>query len=137
MHHPSTEEKVITGSRAALEKKAFDLVAFDLRGISDMADYFLICTGTTDVHVRAIADAIEEALRLEGVKMGHKEGYLESTWILLDYGDIVVHIFTHDKRQYYDLERLWGDAPRLDLSAAIGAPVSIPSPPLEGKLDRG
>lgn len=131
MHYPSAEKKVIKGSRAALDRKAFDLIAFDLRGISDMADFFLICTGTTNTHVRAIADAIEEALLREGIKMGHKEGYLESTWILLDYGDIVVHIFTNEKRQYYDLERLWGDAPRLDLSA------SIPIPPLEGILDRG
>jgi ribosome-associated protein len=130
MPYPSAEEEVIQASRAALDKKAFDLIAFNLRGISDMADYFLICTGTTDTHVRAIADAIEGALLKERVKMGHKEGYLESTWILLDYGDIVVHIFTNDRRQYYDLERLWGDAPRLDLSA------SIPTTPLEGKLDR-
>ncbi|MEW5802623.1 MAG: ribosome silencing factor [bacterium] len=119
MHHPSAEAKVLTGSRAALEKKAFDLVAFDLRGISDMADFFLICTGTTDRHVRAIADAVEEALRHDGVKLDHKEGYLESTWILLDYGDIVIHIFTEEKREYYDLERLWGDAKRLDLSASV------------------
>jgi len=131
MPYPSAEEKIIQASRAALDKKAFDLIAFDLRGISDMADYFLICTVATDTHVRAIADAIEESLLREGIKMGHKEGYLESTWVLLDYGDIVVHIFTNDKRQYYDLERLWGDAPKVDLSA------SIPAPSLEGKTDRG
>jgi len=131
MPYSNAEEKVIRASQAALDKKAFDLIAFDLRGISDMADYFLICTGTTDTHVRAIADAIEEALLREGVKMGHKEGYLESTWILLDYGDIVVHIFTNDKRQYYDLERLWGDAPRVDLSS------SVPLPPPAARLDKG
>ncbi|MEW6380357.1 MAG: ribosome silencing factor [bacterium] len=128
MHRPSAEEKALQGSRAALEKKASDLVAFDLRGISDMADFFLICTGTTDRHVRAIADAIEEALLQIGVRMDHREGYLESTWILLDYGDLVVHIFTEEKRRYYDLERLWGDAPRLDLSVK-------PQPPWMPKLN--
>ena len=115
MHHSKNEEKIILAAKAVLEKKALDLVVFDLRGISDMADYFLICNGTNNRQVRAIADAIEKALLEIGIKMDHKEGYQESTWILLDYGDLVAHIFNEDKRQYYDLERLWGDAPRVDL----------------------
>ena len=115
MHHSKNEEKIILAAKAVLEKKALDLVVFDLRGISDMADYFLICNGTNNRQVRAIADAIEKALLEKGIKMDHKECYQESTWILLDYGDLVAHIFNDDKRQYYDLERLWGDAPRVDL----------------------
>ena len=111
------EEKLRRGSQAALDKKALDLVVFDLRGISDIADYFLICSGTNERQVRAIAEAIEKSLLEIGVKMNHKEGYEESTWILLDYGDIIVHIFTEEKRQYYDLEHLWGDAPRVDISS--------------------
>ncbi|MCL6583601.1 MAG: ribosome silencing factor [bacterium] len=130
MHHLSAEEKARQGGRAALEKKAIDIVAFDLRGISDMADCFLICSGTTDRHVRAIADAIEEALFRVGVRMDHKEGYLEATWILLDYGDLVVHVFTEEKRRYYDLERLWGDAPKLDVS------MNIPTTPLDMRVER-
>lgn len=122
MNHSSTEERVMKGSRAAFEKKALDVVAFDLRGISDMADYFLICTGTTSRQVMAIAEGIEDALLRDGVKADHREGYLESTWILLDYGDLVVHIFTDEKRRYYDLERLWGDAPHLDLGSALTPP---------------
>ena len=117
MQHAHVEEKILLAGKAVFEKKGLDLVIFDLRGISDMADYFLICSGTNDRQVRAIADSIEKALLAIGIKMDHKEGYEESTWILLDYGDLVAHIFKEDKRQYYDLERLWGDAPRVDLSS--------------------
>jgi len=115
MHHSKVDEKILVAGKAVSEKKGLDPLLFDLRGISDMADYFLICSGTSDRQVRAIADAIEEALLKIGIKMDHKEGYQESTWILLDYGDLVAHIFKEDKRQYYDLERLWGDAPKIDL----------------------
>ncbi len=117
MQHSRVKEKILLAGKAVFEKKGLDLVIFDLRGISDMADYFLICSGTSDRHLRAIADAIEDALLKIGIKMDHKEGYQESSWILLDYGDLVAHIFNEDKRQYYDLERLWGDAPQVDLSS--------------------
>jgi ribosome-associated protein len=123
MHYSDVEEKIMRGSRAALEKKALDLVVFDLREISDVADYFMICHGMSDKQVRAIADAIEKALREAGATMDHKEGYQEATWILLDYGDIVIHVFTEEKRQYYDLERLWGDAPRIDVAYLITSPA--------------
>jgi len=116
MQHSRVEEKILLAGKAVFEKKGLDLVIFDLRGISDMADYFLICSGTNR-QLRAIADSIEKALLGIGIKMDHKEGYQESSWILLDYGDLVAHIFNEDKRQYYDLERLWGDAPKVDLSS--------------------
>lgn len=119
MQHSRVEEKILLAGKAVFEKKGLDLVVFDLRGISDMADYFLICSGTNDRQLRAIADAIEDVLLKIGIKMDHKEGYQESTWILLDYGDLVAHIFNEDKRQYYDLERLWGDAPQVDLSSLV------------------
>lgn len=116
MQHSRVGKKILLAAgKAVFEKKGLELVLFDLRGISDIADYFLICSGTSDRQVRAIADAIEDALLKIGIKMDHKEGYEESTWILLDYGDLVAHIFKEDKRQYYDLERLWGDAPRVNL----------------------
>ena len=117
MQHSQVEEKILLAGKAVFEKKGLDLVIFDLRGISDIADYFLICSGASDRQLRAIADAIEDALLKIGIKMDHKEGYQESSWILLDYGDLVAHIFNEDKRQYYDLERLWGDAPQVDLSS--------------------
>jgi ribosome-associated protein len=100
---------------AARDKKAEDPVVLDLRN-SDFTDYLFICHGTNDRQVRAIADSIEERLRKElGVKPSHIEGHRESSWILMDYIDFVVHVFDHEKRDYYRLERLWGDAPRLEL----------------------
>ncbi len=119
MTDPVAEKKILKGCQAALGKKATDLIVFDLRGISALADYFLICSATNEKQVQAIAGSIETALLEDGIKMDHKEGYEESTWILLDYGDLIVHIFTENKRQYYALEHLWGDAPQLDLSPLI------------------
>ncbi len=98
---------------AAHEKKALDVTVMDMRGISGEVDYFVICTGETDVQIRAITDSIIEKLREEaGERPLHKEGIPGSSrWILLDYFDLVVHIFNPELRAYYDLERLWGDAP--------------------------
>ncbi|HKQ60155.1 MAG TPA: ribosome silencing factor [Candidatus Polarisedimenticolaceae bacterium] len=87
----------------------------DLRGLSDVTDYFVICHGSSDRQARAIADAIEERLhRSGGLQPAHVEGQRSAEWILLDYLDFVVHVFTADRRGYYRLERLWGDAPRLE-----------------------
>lgn len=102
---------------AALDKKALDLVVLDLQGISSFTDYFLICHGTSVRQTQAIADAIEERLRTEKVR-GSMEGYQAGDWILMDFVDFVVHVFTPDKREYYDLERLWGDAPRVAVEGA-------------------
>jgi ribosome-associated protein len=100
---------------AARDKKAEDLVVLDLRK-SDFTDYLVICHGNNDRQIVAIADSIEEALRTRlGVKPSHVEGRRESNWILMDYIDFVVHVFDPDKRAFYGLERLWGDAPRIDV----------------------
>ncbi len=100
---------------AARDKKAEDIVVLDLRS-SDFTDYLLICHGTNDRQIRAIADSIEERLRKElGVKPSHIEGHRESSWVLMDYIDFVVHVFDGEKREFYRLERLWGDAPRIEL----------------------
>jgi ribosome-associated protein len=88
-------------------------VVLDLRGLSDVTDFFVICHGTSDRHVLAVADNIEEQLRREvSLKPSHVEGAREAEWVLLDYIDFVVHVFIADKRDFYRLERLWGDAPR-------------------------
>lgn len=106
---------------AVLDKKAQDLVVLDLRKICNFTDTFIICSGTSVRQTQAIADGIEERLRKEKVR-GTLEGYAEGEWILMDYGDFLVHIFTHSKREYFDLEHLWGDAPRLAVDGSVEPP---------------
>ncbi|MFH0778052.1 MAG: ribosome silencing factor [Candidatus Eisenbacteria bacterium] len=97
-------------ARLALSKKAEDVVILDLRELSAVTDFFVVCSGSSDVHVRAISDAIEKGLAEKDVKKWHIEGYSHRRWVLLDYVDVVVHIFYHKTREFYMLERLWGDA---------------------------
>jgi ribosome-associated protein len=100
---------------AALDKKAENLVAFDLRGLSTYTDCQIIVSGTSDRQVQAIADGIEENLRKAGQKPLGVEGYSEGQWVLLDFGEVIVHVFHHHLRDFYDLEGLWSDAPRMTL----------------------
>jgi ribosome-associated protein len=100
--------------RAAEDKKASELVVLDLRKAAGFTDFFVICSGTNPRQIRAIADAITEALAAEGVKPAHVEGYQRSEWILLDYFDFIVHIFAPETRLFYGLERLWGNAERIE-----------------------
>lgn len=109
------EGKARLGARAALARKAAGLLVLNLEGLSAITDYFLICCGTSSTQIRAIAEAIEDALKAEGTRPLHREGLPESGWILLDYGDVVVHVFLEETRQFYALEHLWGDAPPLSL----------------------
>jgi len=101
--------------RAAIEKKAQDPVLLELKGITSFTDYFLLCSGKSDRQVQAIAQAIEEALKKRGIQPLGQEGMREGRWILMDYEDVVVHIFLEPVRKFYDLEGLWIDAPRVDL----------------------
>jgi ribosome-associated protein len=101
--------------RAALDKKAVGLTVLDVQGVSTVADYFLVCSGKSTTHVRTISDAIRQELKADGVRPLHAEGRPESGWVLLDYGDVLVHIFLEDTRAYYALERLWGDAPSIPI----------------------
>lgn len=96
----------------AEERKADDVITLDLRGISTVTDFFVICTGRSDVHVRAIAERIETGALERGERPLAREGVAHGTWALLDYGDVVVHVFQPEARAFYDLERLWGQAPR-------------------------
>lgn len=95
----------------AASKKAEDIVLMDLRRVTDFADWFVLCTATSDVQMRAVADAILEGLEKIQHKVWHSEGYEVRRWILLDYVNVVVHVFLPETRTYYALERLWGDAP--------------------------
>lgn len=91
-------------------KKGFDVNILNLKKLTTIADYFVICSADSDTQVKAIADEIDKNLRDEGIKAWHKEGYKSLNWVLLDYVDVVVHIFKKDIRNFYSLERLWGDA---------------------------
>ncbi|AGB18749.1 ribosome silencing factor [Thermoanaerobacterium thermosaccharolyticum] len=92
------------------DKKALELKALFVGELTTVADYFVIASGTSTTHVKSLCDEVLERLAEEGVTVNHIEGYNSATWILMDYGSIVVHIFTKDERNFYSLERLWGDA---------------------------
>jgi ribosome-associated protein len=100
-----------TIAKLALEKNAFDILLLDLRKSSDVTNYFLIISGSVDVHVKAIADNIIGGLKEKDIKAWHIEGYKNLQWVLIDFVDVVVHIFQPTIREYYSLEKLWGDAP--------------------------
>ena len=96
-------------ARLALSKKAGDVVVMDLRGLTTMADFFVVCSADSDVQIRAIADAVDDGMREKGSGAWHRESGI-SSWVLLDFVDFVVHIFHRNTRSFYNLEKLWGDA---------------------------
>ena len=102
-------------AHAAVAKKAVDPVGLDLRDLDGVADYFLICSGSSEVQVKAIAEAIEQRLGAQGLRPWHVEGLGGRRWVLLDYVELVVHVFHERTREYYLLERLWGDAHKVEL----------------------
>ncbi len=106
-----------------LTKKGYDIKILDLKNISSVADYFLICSAGSDIQVKAIADEVDKVLRKNGIKCMMKEGYDSLNWVLMDYFDVVVHIFKEDARSFYNLEKLWADAP----SITIEDPDNIPA----------
>ena len=110
----TTEQKRQLILDAAEDAKAERVRALDLRGKTLIADYFIVCSGTSDVHIRSVADKIQDALRAEGERALRVEGYREATWVLLDYGDIVVHIMREETRQHYGLEAFWQNAPLIE-----------------------
>ena len=110
-------EQLATAGAAAEDKQAHDLVVLDLRKAAGFTDYFLICSGNNPRQIRAIADAVMEALAMEGAKPAHVEGYERSEWVLIDYFDFIVHVFAPETRVFYGLERLWGNAERIEAGA--------------------
>jgi ribosome-associated protein len=114
------ENQLTEALEAALDKKAQDPVVLELTGICSFTDYFIICTGTSTRHNQTIAESIDEKLRKQGVRPLHMEGHSEGDWILMDYVDFVVHIFTARAREFYDLERLWRAGKRRELHELTG-----------------
>ena len=118
---PTTAHKRLTGDiakavRAALDKKALDVLVLDLRHTHAFTDFFLLCSGQNTRQVQAIADAVEEVLRAAKIRPAHVEGYKRAEWILMDFFSFIVHVFTPQTREFYSLERLWGDAERIEVS---------------------
>ena len=106
-------------TKALDAKKGIDIKLLKIDRVSSLADYFLICTGTSNTHVKTLCDFAEYTLEELGEKMLGREGHRGNTWELLDYGTIVIHVFTDEARKFYDLERLWADAETIDLSEII------------------
>jgi ribosome-associated protein len=110
-------DKARLAVEAALDVKAEDVVALDVRELSSFADLFVVCTGRSDRQVRAIADSVEKAAKQAGEPPLGIEGYAEGRWVLIDLDDVIVHVFTPEQRERYDIERLWSDAPHVELVA--------------------
>jgi ribosome-associated protein len=111
LQQPFDLEYLGTITEPLLAMKAEEILAMDLRGIAEFADYFILCTGNSDIQVRAIADAVMEHSKANGQRPLNIEGYDQRKWILIDFVDVVVHVMQPDERKFYGLERLWGDAP--------------------------
>ncbi|MFD2169197.1 ribosome silencing factor [Tumebacillus lipolyticus] len=108
-------ELAYTAADAVADKKANDVVVLDIQGLSVIADYFIICSGNSNTQVQAIANGVRDKLAKQGYVIKSMEGYDEARWVLLDFGDVVVHVFRQEEREFYNLERVWGDAKQLSL----------------------
>ena len=115
---PSAAVKAQRAARIALDRKALDLVVLDVQALSSVTDFFLVCSGRSTTHVATIADAIRDELQAAGMRPLHVEGVAEIGWVLLDFGDVLMHVFLEETRVYYALERLWGDAPTIPVDSA-------------------
>jgi ribosome-associated protein len=118
----SLQPEIRWAVEAAQDKQAVDITVLKLSGASTFAEYFMLCSGSSQPQIRAIAEAIEERLERHGRRISHREGKPGAEWVLLDYGDFIVHVFSDRARQYYDLERLWRTAERMDFPAPSRPP---------------
>ena len=114
----NTFEKVKIAVKALDSKKGFDIKVIKIDDLSILGDYFIIASGNTSTQVRALTDEVDEKMSKQGIEPGHVEGR-SSGWILLDYGDVVIHVFTRDEREFYSLEKMWQDAEEIDISDII------------------
>lgn len=116
-----TTSKMIaaTAAKALDDKLGENIKVLDVGEISSLADYFVICTGTTNTHIKSLCDAVDEKVGQLGEPMLHREGHRSGTWVLMDFGCVVVHVFTDETRQFYDLERLWNDSMPVDLDTLL------------------
>lgn len=118
----TTKKLAKTAIEALLDRKAAEIVLLHVTKQTTLADYYIICTGTSNTQLRAIADAVDESMSKQyGLEPKSIEGYRSASWILLDYGSVIVHAFKSDARQFYDLERLWGDAQKLDVDEFLAS----------------
>ena len=106
-----SREDAVSAAEAALDKKAQDIVLLEVAQVTSYADYFLICSGRSAIQVKAIVTSIEQQLKERGIRPLHIEGQTEARWVLLDYDELIIHVFHEEARGFYDLERLWKDAP--------------------------
>jgi len=113
------DERIRMALRAAADKKAIDLTVLDLRGVVTFTDFFIISTGTNKRQMQAISDEVVDQLKRQGSPAARVEGYQAAEWILIDYGDFIVHVFAEKARRFYDLEYLWREAKRLDISPQV------------------
>jgi len=111
----STKEVAARAVAALEDKKGLNIEILKIDEITTLADYFIICTGTSNTHVNAMTNAVEAAMDAAGEPLVSREGHRSGTWVLLDYGCVVIHVFTEDTRKFYDLERLWSDAAKVTL----------------------
>ena len=118
-HHFSSEELVKEIVKVLDNKKAIDITAIKIKDLSTIGDYFVVASGSNLSQVRALAEAVDEKLSSLGVEPKRIEGYQSCLWVLMDYYDVIVHIFNHETREFYSLERLWADAPKLDISGLV------------------
>lgn len=112
-------EQALLTAKALDSKKGIDIQVIEIGNISVLADYMVIATGTSSTHVKALADEVEYQLDNAGISVSHIEGYRSNSWILLDYVDVIVNVFSDEAREFYDLERLWQDGKPIDLSNVI------------------
>lgn len=113
----TTKEIALCAAKALDDKKGLDIRLLEVAEVTTLAEYFLICTGTSNTHVKTLCDAVEEAMDQAGEPLISREGHRGGTWVLLDFGSLVVHVFTNEARSFYDLERLWNDAKPVDYEA--------------------
>lgn len=118
MSMTSYEQSILT-AKALSSKKGLDIKVIEIADVSVLADYMVIATGTSTTHVKALADEVEYQLDNAGVSVSHIEGYRSNTWILLDYIDVIVHVFSDEAREFYDLDRLWQDGKEIDISEIV------------------
>lgn len=121
----NSQKRVLLCINALLEKRAKDVIILNVKELSAFADYFIICSGTSDRQVRALASSIRENLKKSGIAPLGVEGEKPGQWILMDYDDFIVHIFYEPVRTFYDLERLWSDTPRMEIGEDVAKMVSL------------
>ena len=113
------KEMAILAAKALDGKKGEEIKIMEVTELTTLADYFVICTGSSNTQIKALSDAVEQELEEQGETVLHREGYRGGIWVLLDYGSVVVHVFNNEAREFYALERLWQDGKRLDLSGVL------------------